>query len=70
MRPWSSFKIFTKDATTILAFEPEADLAEWALDKSVLIPAFLRVFLTQPDIVQSKAALWILIDLKAMASHD
>ena len=50
-----------------MAFELEADLLEWALNKSVLISACLRVrvFVSQPDIVQDTTALWGLMELKS-----
>ena len=59
------FEIFTKSAPPILAFELEADLVEWVLNKLVLIPACLRVFLSQPGIVQDRTALWGLFKLKS-----
>ena len=49
----------------MLAFGLEADLVEWVLNKSVLTPACLRVFLSQPDILQDVTALWSLIERKS-----
>ena len=65
MRSWSLFKISAKGAPPTLAFELEADLAEWALNKSLLIPACLWVFFSQPDIVEGTTALWGLMELKS-----